>query len=101
MWAVRSSPYFLSMASQRKTQRCTHGRVTSLGLASLPGEDDQPRLVLLEPLDVELLALLRLGPSSGVDGDTEGQSLLPPDTGELELRGGETTALCEEPSATS
>jgi hypothetical protein len=71
----------------------TYSSVTRLGLASLLGEDDQSGLVLLQSVDVELLALLGLGSSSGVDSDTDRQSLLPSDTSELELLDGESSSL--------
>jgi hypothetical protein len=76
--------------------RSTHGSVTRLRLARLPGEDDEPAAVLLQPLDVELLALLRLGASAVVDDDAETLGLLLGDAGELDLGKGETTALCKQ-----
>jgi hypothetical protein len=71
----------------------TYSSVTRLGLASLLGEDDQSGLVLLQSVDVELLALLGLGSSSGVHSDTDRQSLLPSDTSKLELLDGESSSL--------
>lgn len=69
----------------------TYGRVALLGLASLLGEDDQPAPVLLEPLDVDLLALLRPSVPPVVDDDTQTLGLLPGDTGLLQLGEGETS----------
>lgn len=68
--------------------------VAGLGLALDAGEDDKARAVGLEALDVERLALLRLGAAAVVDGNAEAEGLLLADAGELELRDGEATALC-------
>lgn len=78
----------------------THSGVAALGLAGLLGEDDQSALVLLQSVDVDLLSLLGLGSSSGVDGDADALGLLLSDTGELELRQGESSALCNPTSVT-
>ena len=69
----------------------TYRRVTLLGLASLLGEDDQPAPVLLEPLNVDLLALLGPSVPPVVDDDTQTLGLLPGDAGLLQLGEGETS----------
>ena len=70
----------------------TYGRVTLLGLAGLLGEDDQPAPVFLEPLDVDLLALLGPSVPPVVNDDTQTLGLLPGDTGLLQLGEGEPSA---------
>jgi hypothetical protein len=71
-------------ASQLGSSRELGGsRVTSLGLASLAGEDNQLGLVSLEALNVELERLLGLVAATVVDRNTDGKSLLAADTGSL------------------
>lgn len=67
--------------------------VARLGLALDTGEDDEARAVSLETLNVELLALLRLGAAAVVNGNAEAKGLLLADASELELGKGEATAL--------
>lgn len=67
------------------------GSVTSLGLAELAGEDDQAGLVVLQSLNVELLALLGPGLPAVVDDDADAEGLLLADTSLLDLRDGEST----------
>jgi hypothetical protein len=69
----------------------TYRSVTLLGLASLLGEDDQPAPVLLEPLDVDLLAFLGPSVPPVVNDDTQALGLLPRDTGLLQLGESETS----------
>lgn len=69
--------------------------VTLLDLASLLREDDEAGLVCLEPLLVQLEALLTPVAPAVVDGDTDREGLLAPDAGSLELIEGEATAGTE------
>jgi hypothetical protein len=66
--------------------------VSRLGLASLAGEDHETGLVGLEPLLVQLESLLTVVLPSVVDGDSNRESLLAPDTSSLELVVGESTS---------
>jgi hypothetical protein len=75
------------------TRNETYGRVALLGLASLAGEDDKAGLVLLQPLNIDLLALLAQVRPPVVDDNSNALGLLPADTGLLQLGEGESTAL--------
>jgi len=69
-----------------------HRGVALLGLAGLLREDDQSAPVLLEPLDVDLLALLGPSVPPVVDDDTQTLGLLLGDTSLLQLGKSETSA---------
>lgn len=71
----------------------TYSGVALLGLAGLAGEDDEARLVLPQPLDVDLLALLAQVRPPVVDHDTNALGLLPSNSGLLQFGEGESTAL--------
>ena len=75
------------------TQVETHGGDALLGIPSLAGEDDKAGLVLPQPLDVDLLALLAQVCPPVVDDNPNALGLLPADTGLLQLGEGESTAL--------
>mmetsp|Transcript_29071 Transcript_29071/g.93385 ORF Transcript_29071/g.93385 Transcript_29071/m.93385 type:complete len:255 (-) Transcript_29071:11-775(-) len=68
-------------------------RVARLDLVALLREDNQRRLVLLEPLRVELQRLGRAVPPAVVDGNADGPRLLLVDPRLLQLREGEAAAL--------
>lgn len=69
--------------------------VARLGLAVDTGEDDKTLAVGGQALDVELLALLRLGAAAVVDNDAKALGLLPGDASKLELGKGESAALTD------
>lgn len=75
----------------------THGRVALLGLLEVAGEDNEARLVCLETLNVERLALLAQVPPPVVNDDADTTSLLAADTSLLELGQGEPTTLTNLP----
>lgn len=78
----------------RKTRK-TYGRVALLGLTSLAGEDDETGLVGVQPLNIELLALLAKVSSPVVNNDTNSASLLPSNSSLLELSEGEAATFPE------
>lgn len=80
-----------------RSKACTHSGVALLGLLGVAGEDDQPRLVRLETLNVERLALLAQVSPPVVDDDADTTRLLLADTSLLELGEGEATALTDFP----
>ena len=73
----------------------TYSGVALLGLASLAWEDDQARLVRLQALHVELLALLAQVPPAVVNGNADAERLLAADTSLLQFGEREATALTE------
>ena len=77
----------------RRQSSKTHLSVTGLGHTLLLGEHDEPGAVLLQAVDVELLALLRLGAAALVNDNAEALGLLLGDASKLELGDGETAAL--------
>ena len=84
---------FVENKTSEKNPRHTHRRVAFLGLASLAGEHNQTGLVCLQPLDVNLLALFTEISPSVVNNDSNTTSLLPSNTGLLELCEGKSTTL--------
>lgn len=85
----------ISLVSGIEQDYCaTYLSVTRLGHTLLLGEDNKTRAVLLQAVDVDLLALLGLGAATLVNDNAETLGLLLGDTGELELGSGEATALC-------
>lgn len=93
MWAVRSSPYNISIQTQMWMKSLTHSGVSLLGGTGFSGEDDQSRSVLVQSLNVERLSLFALAPSSVVDNNSKSLGLLLSDTSELELGKGESSSL--------
>ena len=83
------------------TETWTHCSVTLLGLAGFSWVDDQSRLVLLQPPDIELLSLLAQVPPPVVNGDSDTLGLLPPDASELELVNSEPSTACSSISSLS
>jgi hypothetical protein len=73
--------------------RYTHCRIALLGLASFAGEDDQAGLVCLQPLHVDLLALLAQIPPPVINHNSNTSGLLPSNTSLLELRKSKSTAF--------
>jgi len=69
----------------------TYGRVSLLDLAGLLGEDNQSALVLLQPSDIDLFALLGSSLPPVVDDDTQTLCLLSGNTGLLDLGQGESS----------
>ena len=75
----------------------TYGRVALLGLLRVAGEDNETRLVRLQTLNVDGLALLRQVSPPVVDDNADTTRLLLADTSLLELSQGEATALTDLP----
>lgn len=73
----------------------TYRRVTLLRLLRVAGEDDKLRLVCLEALHVQFLALLAQVPPAVVDYDAYTTCLLLANARLLELGQGESTALAD------
>ena len=71
----------------------TYGRVALLGLLRVAGEDNETRLVRLQTLNVDGLALLRQVSPPVVDDNADTTGSLAADTGLLQLGQGEATAL--------
>ena len=71
----------------------TYGRVALLGLLRGAGEDNETRLVRLQTLNVDGLALLRQVSPPVVDDNADTTGSLAADTGLLQLGQGEATAL--------
>ena len=71
----------------------THRRVTLLRLLGVAGEDEEARLVRLESLNVEGLALLTQVSPSVVNNNANTTSLLATDTSFLQLGKSETAAF--------
>lgn len=78
----------------------THRGIALLGLASLPGENDQTSLVGPQPFNIDLLALLAQISPSVVNYDTNTSSLLSSNSSLLELSECESTALTDFPVVT-
>jgi hypothetical protein len=69
----------------------THGRVSLLGLTGLLGEDDQSAPILLQPSDIDLLALLTSCLPPVINDDTQTLGFLSGDTGLLDFGQGESS----------
>ena len=76
---------------------CTHSGVALLGLLGVAGEDNEARLVRLETLDVDRLALLAQVSPPVVDDDADTTRLLLSNAGLLQFAEGEATALADFP----
>jgi hypothetical protein len=92
--ALSSSAYtaIIKTANQDRWEK-TDRWVALLGFVRFPGKDDELFFVGLEPFDIQLLPFLAEIPSSVVHGDAETLSLLPPDTGLLQLCESESTSF--------
>lgn len=75
--------------------KISHLRVTSLGLGTVAGEDNQLSLVLLESLHVELQRLSGAVPPAVVNRNANSPRLLPVEARLLELIKGEATPLAQ------
>jgi hypothetical protein len=80
---------------QQAKGRQAHLGVSLLGLLGVAGEEDEAVLVRLQAVGVELERLLGSVAPAVVDGNADGERLLPRHAGGLELLKGEASALSQ------